>query len=146
LRGFVHDLLDHEEVDGQAVRHPFPYAQLMPWGSILHRFPMPVPLDTDGLKDRSRIMSNKLQKDGKWPFSRAALIRVLAPAAVVLALSILFGSFRAPEEQLPKASLADCQSINEAPGRLACYDMLAKQHVPIPAKGGQAILSSEAMQ
>ena len=91
-------------------------------------------------------MSNKLQKDAKWPFSRAGLLTALAPAAVVLALSILLGSFRAPEEELPKASLADCQSINEAPGRLACYDMLAKQHVPIPAKGGQAILSSEAAQ
>jgi hypothetical protein len=90
-------------------------------------------------------MSNKVQKDGKWPFSRASLLMVLAPAAVVLALSVLLGSFKAPEEELPKASLADCQSINEAPSRLACYDMLAK-HVPIPAKGGEAILSSEAAQ
>lgn len=91
-------------------------------------------------------MPNKLQKDGKWPFARAGLLRVLAPAAVVLALAILFGSFRAPDVQLPTASLADCQAINEDPGRLACYDMLAKQHVPMPAKGGQAILSSEAAQ
>jgi hypothetical protein len=91
-------------------------------------------------------MSNKVQKDGKWPFSRASLLMALAPAAVVLALSVLLGSFKAPEEELPKASLADCQSINEAPSRLACYDMLAKQHVPMPAKGGEAILSSEAAQ
>lgn len=73
--------------------------------------------------------------------SRAALALALAPAALVVTISIVFLSYKA-EEELPKATFVDCQAIQEAAGRLACYDALAKEQLPVPAKGGQAIFSS----
>lgn len=84
-------------------------------------------------------MSNPNQQRRSPPFSRAAITLALAPAALVLAASIIFLSFRATEES-SRVTLVDCQAIREAPGRLACYDALAKQQMPVPAKGGEAII------
>lgn len=85
-------------------------------------------------------MSN-LRKNRNSPFRARAVAVMLAltPAAVILGLTVLFASLKI--EEPPKASLADCQAIREAADRLACYDMLAKERLPMPAKGGQAILS-----
>jgi hypothetical protein len=88
------------------------------------------------------MQNTTIQPRNKPPISRAAIMLVLAPAAVVLAASITFLSFR-PTEESSKATLVDCQAILEAPSRLACYDGLAKAQVPVPAKGGQAIISPQ---
>ena len=87
------------------------------------------------------IMSNTTQHIWRSQFSRAVVALALAPAALVLLASIIFISFKATEE-LPGATFVDCRAIREAAGRLACYDAVAKEQMPMPAKGGQAIFST----
>lgn len=68
-----------------------------------------------------------------------AIALALAPAILVAALTTgLAVSRNSPET--PPARIADCHFIAEATGRLACYDGLAREQSPTPAKGGLAIL------
>lgn len=81
------------------------------------------------------------RKNRKSPFRARAVAVVLAltPAALILGLTVLFVSLKIKEPH--GTSMADCQAIREDAGRLACYDMLAKERLPVPAKGAPAILS-----
>lgn len=78
----------------------------------------------------------------KWgpPLSRAAVGFALAPALVVLIASLTPLAFRNIPET-PKSGLAECLAIAEPRSRLACYDAFAKQPAPVPAKGGEPILT-----
>lgn len=77
----------------------------------------------------------------KWgpPLSRAAVGLALAPALVVLLASltplIIMGV-----EEAPGSGVAECRTIADAQSRLACYDARAKTQLPVPAKGGEAIV------
>jgi len=78
----------------------------------------------------------------KWgpPLSRAAVGFALAPALVVLIASLAPLVFKNIPET-PKSGIAECRAIEEARSRLACYDAFAKQPAPVPAKGGEPILT-----
>ena len=89
-------------------------------------------------------MSNLNQQRRSPSFTRAAITLALASAALVLLASIVLLSFRATEESPKATTFVDCQAIREASGRLACYDALAKQQTPVPAKGGEAIVPSQS--
>ena len=81
--------------------------------------------------------------DGRARCAPASIAMALAPVLLIVALSFLSAATKVTEEEMPKAAIADCQDINAAHGRLACFDMQAKAKLPVPAKGGQPILSEE---
>lgn len=74
----------------------------------------------------------------------------LPPAAVGLALApvlIVLIATLAPvavkdARLAPRSEFADCLATADSPRRLACYDALAKEKQPMPAKGGEPILPS----
>jgi hypothetical protein len=81
--------------------------------------------------------------DGRAHCAPASIAMALAPVALIVALSFLSASTKVTDEEMPKAAIADCQDMNAAHGRLACFDMQAKVKPPVPAKGGLAILSEQ---
>ena len=73
----------------------------------------------------------------------ANIAMALAPVLLIVALSFLSAATKVTDEEVPKAAIADCLDINAAHGRLACFNMQAKEKLPVPAKGGLAILSKQ---
>lgn len=71
----------------------------------------------------------------------AAVGLALAPALLVLVATLTPMAIKGMPEA-PKSHLTECLAIREAQSRLACYDALAKQQLPVPAKGGEPILPS----
>lgn len=71
----------------------------------------------------------------------AAAGLALAPALLVLIATLTPIAIKGAPEA-PKSGLSQCLAIRETQSRLACYDALAKQQLPVPAKGGEPILPS----
>lgn len=71
----------------------------------------------------------------------AAVGLALAPALFVL-LATLAPIAVKDARLTPRSGFAECLAIEESQSRLACYDALAKEKLPLPAKGGEPILPS----
>ena len=80
---------------------------------------------------------------GRARCAPASIAMALAPVLLIVALSFLSTATKVTDEEVPKAAIADCLDINAAHGRLACFNMQAKEKLPVPAKGGLAILSEQ---
>jgi hypothetical protein len=71
----------------------------------------------------------------------AAVGLALAPVLIVLIATLAPVAVR-DARLAPRSEFADCLAITESQGRLTCYDALAKEKQPMPAKGGEPILPS----
>lgn len=71
----------------------------------------------------------------------AAVGLALAPAFFVLIATLAPVAVK-DARLASKSGIAECAAIEEPQSRLACYDVLAKEQPPIPAKGGEPILPS----
>lgn len=87
-------------------------------------------------------MSNTILRRRKGGVPPVVIALALVPAALVV-IATLFTEFMAATPEQPAPSLAECRTISAADHRLACYDRLEGKPLPLPAKGGQALLPSE---
>ncbi|MFZ5677341.1 MAG: hypothetical protein ACOZAM_30635 [Pseudomonadota bacterium] len=69
----------------------------------------------------------------------AAVVLALAPALFVL-LATLAPVAVKDTRDAPKSGMDECLTIAAPQDRLACYDTLARQERPLPAKGGEPML------
>src|SRR5436190_15962785 len=93
---------------------------------------------------RPMAISTDRQREGKMsvlelPSSTLAIAIRIAVILTSLALVVSFTvlAFLSPVET-PKMALAACVGIGSDPTRLACYDQLAHEALPPPAKGAYA--------
>ena len=72
---------------------------------------------------------------GEWQHTRATRLGALVVVGVIVnALTILADGHHPPGTSTAQS----CSAIGEEVDRLACYDKLARQPVPHPAKGANA--------
>jgi len=65
---------------------------------------------------------------GEWQHTKAMQLAALLGTLIVVGVAVNVGTSTAPT----------CSAVGEEVDRLACYDKLARQPVPHPAKGANA--------
>ena len=65
---------------------------------------------------------------GEWQHTKAMQVAALLGTLIVVGVAVNAGTSTAPT----------CSAVGEEVDRLACYDKLARQPVPHPAKGANA--------
>ena len=75
---------------------------------------------------------------GEWQPTKAMRLAALLGTLVVVSIAVNALTILADSGLRRASTAADCSAIAEEAERLACYDRLARQPAPHPAKGANA--------